>query len=126
MTKKRILLIDDNLSLMGLNAKALSRHGFDVETAPGGLNALSLLKTRPPPDLIFVDFIMPGMDGIEFLKNLQRIDSFKDIPVILMTAESHPEILMEMENLKLAGLMIKPVTAVKLVERVQLFFKRDK
>jgi two-component system chemotaxis response regulator CheY len=125
MSKQRILIIDDDSSLRCLNAQILRDHGFYVETAPSGQSALSCLKTDKPPDLIFVDLIMPGMDGIEFLEALQCTSQFKDIPVILMTANDHPDLLLEIRSAKLAGLLIKPVVASKLIERVETFFAKQ-
>lgn len=73
MSKKRILVIDDDASLRAVNAKTLRDGGYEVDSAPSSQSVLAWLTVNPAPDLIFVDLIMPSMDGIEFLKTLHAI-----------------------------------------------------
>jgi DNA-binding NtrC family response regulator len=80
--RKRILVVDDE----PLIVEVLSEHfktAYDVETAPNGTDALAaVLRTRP--DVVLLDINMPGMNGVEVLKDIKKIDP--SIAVIMVTA----------------------------------------
>ena len=83
--KKTILVVDDEKDLRDAIATALSYEGFEILTAADGEEGLACALEKQP-DLIFLDIMMPKMDGVELLKQL-RADSWgKKVPVIVMTA----------------------------------------
>ncbi len=84
MQKAKILVIDDEPSIVKLVQAYLKPEGYEVYTAmdgPGGLKAARAFK----PDLIILDLMLPGMDGIELLTQLRRES---DVYVILLTART--------------------------------------
>ena len=89
VVKKRsggtILAIDDNPTNCDLLARQLKRQGYLVTTATNATQALRLLKAIPF-DLILIDVIMPGIDGLELLRQLKQDDRFKHIPAIAISA----------------------------------------
>lgn len=83
--KPCILVIDDtpeNLSLMS----ELLREDYQVKLAPSGERGLQIAAAEPPPDLILLDIMMPGMDGYQVMQQLQADKATRDIPVIFLTA----------------------------------------
>ena len=80
-----VLLIDDEPDLLESLSYWLTAKGYQVTTASSGPQGLEQLKQRRP-DVIFLDVRMPGMDGIETLRRIRAMD--KDIPVVLVTADS--------------------------------------
>lgn len=80
-----ILAIDDNPTNCDLLARQLKRQGYIVTTATNATQALRLLKAIPF-DLILIDVIMPGIDGLELLRQLKQDESFKHIPAIAISA----------------------------------------
>lgn len=87
--KLKILAIDDdfiNLKLISSMLKKNPNTGIIVE-ATNGLDALSLLRTEGDIDLILLDIKMPIMDGIEFLTNLQSMQEYNKLPVIVLTTD---------------------------------------
>ncbi len=80
-----ILAIDDNPTNCDLLARQLKRQGYLVTTATNANQALRLLKAIPF-DLILIDVIMPGIDGLELLRQLKQDESFKHIPAIAISA----------------------------------------
>ncbi|GEM_PF-232379 len=80
-----ILVVDDNPTNCDLLARQLKRHAYTVTTANSGSQALRLLKAIPY-DLILLDVIMPGMNGLELLQQLKRHDTWRHIPVIMISA----------------------------------------
>ena len=86
-TKKTILLIDDDTSLLVTLSDFLRFEGYDVTTADSGEQGLKRLKTLEP-DLIILDMSMPGMGGIGFLKEISVVGKPKH-PVLVLTARAN-------------------------------------
>ena len=82
-----ILVVDDSVVVVEAVSDALLKDGFDVMTAGDGLEALDVIK-RNPFDLILLDIDMPRMNGYQLCKLLKRDDSFRAIPVVMLTAKS--------------------------------------
>jgi signal transduction histidine kinase/CheY-like chemotaxis protein len=82
----KILLIDDDIGSRGLLARSLMEEGWDVLQADNGQHALDIL-TSSTPDLIFLDLLMPVMNGMEFLKAFRSSESNADVPVIVLTSK---------------------------------------
>lgn len=120
MPDSKILVIDDEQSILDLVTAYLRRAGYEVHTAmdgPGGLKAARALK----PDLIVLDIMLPGMDGLEVLTHLRRES---DVYVIMLTARSE-------ETDKIVGLSVgaddyltKPFSPRELVARVKAALRR--
>lgn len=81
---RKILIVEDEDSLRQVLADALTQAGFDVSQAEDGQTGL-LEAINGKPDLIFLDILMPRMDGRAAYKKLREDDAIKDIPVIFLT-----------------------------------------
>lgn len=84
--KKKVLLVDDQEGILLLYSEEIEEEGFAVEVAHNGDQALEVFKTSQP-DLVILDINMPGMNGIEVLRQMKDINA--DLPVILCSA--YPE-----------------------------------
>ena len=82
-----VLVVDDDPQVRAMLADALRRDGFAVEEAPDGEAALRLLERRVP-ELVLLDVLMPGLDGIE---TCRRIRARSEVPIILLTALGRDE-----------------------------------
>jgi len=82
--KKRVLIVDDERSILAVLRIKLKVSGYDILTASNGEEALDLVKSARP-DLMLLDVIMPGMDGFEVLEKLR---AFSELPVIVISARS--------------------------------------
>ena len=80
----KLLLVDDDSLMVRMYQKKLVNDGYEVVTASDGAKALDILKTTTP-DLILLDIMMPGMNGLEVLKNIKTNPSMAKIPVIMLT-----------------------------------------
>src|SRR5258705_13879080 len=69
---EKILLVDDDLHVLEIYQAGLTKH-FKVETAPGGKEALGLLRTRGPYAVVLADMTMPGMPGVELLEHVRAL-----------------------------------------------------
>jgi CheY-like chemotaxis protein len=89
MAAKRILVVEDNLDNRRILVYRLKRIGdFEIVEASNGEEALAIVQTPPPPDLIFMDLKMPVMDGWEATKKIRQLDFGKTIPIIALTAQA--------------------------------------
>ncbi len=86
--RARVLLVDDEPDIREVLADALSWEGYDVATAANGREALRILRSGPPVDVVLLDLTMPIMSGWEF-RQVQRLDpALAGIPVIVTSASS--------------------------------------
>ena len=83
----RILAVDDEPNIVRLIQVNLERHGYQVETANNGAQALTKIKANRP-DLVVSDVMMPEMDGFETIARIRRHPRLKHIPVIAVTAKA--------------------------------------
>jgi two-component system chemotaxis response regulator CheY len=105
-----ILLVDDSASLRKVIRKVLSLSGFKVKEcyeASNGQEALEVLKNHWV-DLILSDIHMPVMDGFGLLRALREEETWRDLPVVLITTESNPERLQAAMALGAKGYIRKP------------------
>lgn len=115
---KLIMIIDDEVSLRSLVRANLEVDGFEVCEAVDGLEAMKLLSTLRP-DLILLDIMMPGKDGIEVLEELAADAGLKDIPVILLTAKGEQKDLERGAELGARGHITKPFDPEQMVRTVK-------
>jgi len=85
MQKRRILLVEDELTLRDTIEEILDFNDFDVKTASNGEVALKILGTWKP-DLILSDVMMPVMSGFDLIEKVLAIDHLKDIPFVFLSA----------------------------------------
>jgi two-component system chemotaxis response regulator CheY len=100
--------------------RALRQAGLDiteVAEASNGAEALAEIQ-KGVPDMILSDINMPVMDGLEFLKNLQSVESAKGVPVIMITTEGSEARVVEALSAGAKGYLRKPFTPEQVKERV--------
>jgi CheY-like chemotaxis protein len=81
-----VLVVDDHVDTAKVLARLLIKSGHMAECAHCGHTALARLRTGPPPDLMIVDFMMPGMDGLEVLRHVKASPETAGVKVVLYTA----------------------------------------
>jgi DNA-binding NtrC family response regulator len=105
----RILIVDDDETVLHTFAKALSLEGYDVRTAASPLTGLQEVD-EAPPDAILLDLRMPFVNGIGFLYRLRAHEAHKHIPVAIITGDSCVDdpAMQEMRDLD-AQVLFKPI-----------------
>ena len=116
MSEKKILLVDDEPTIVELCSRFLGQDGYVVKTAPDGSTALELFK-QESFDLVLTDIRMRGMSGLELIDSVKKID--QGIAIVVMTG--HGTITMAIESLKLGtlGFVIKPFTREEILTAVR-------
>ena len=113
-----VLIVDDFLTMRRIVRKILRDLNFeDIIEAEDGSAALDVLK-RTRVDLIVSDWNMPRMTGLELLKEVRSTDSIKDIPFLMVTAESQKENIVEAVKARVSNYIVKPFTAATLEEKL--------
>lgn len=114
---RKILVVDDQPENVHLLTDRLRRVGYNVESACNGPNGIEK-AVETVPDLILLDVMMPGMSGFEVCKQLSKIESTRDIPVILVTALTSPEDLQQGLQAGAFDYVKKPFNKVELLARI--------
>jgi len=116
MSESTVLLVDDEVDFVEVLAERLEARGLAVDTAEDGEVALEKAEKRPF-DAILLDMAMPGMDGIQTLKGLLRINP--DLQVILLTGRATLGQAVEAMKLGALDLLEKPVEIETLVAKIE-------
>src|SRR5437868_3817990 len=113
-----VLIVDDEeLNREGL-ARHLQRHGFAITLARNGREAIDLLGGQRF-DLVLLDIMMPGMNGLEVLKFLRRVDSLLDLPIIMVSAKGESEDMVEALELGANDYVTKPLDFPVVLARIR-------
>ncbi len=111
-----VLVVEDDDVLRFLVAKALRSAGYEVEAAADGQEALQLLGTRTF-EVVLSDISMPGMDGVEMLRQVRALDF--DLPVILLTGQPRLETAIQAVESGALRYLQKPVPTAEILEAVE-------
>ena len=100
----KVLLIDDETDYSETMGFYLRAKGYDVKTTSSGRDGIEEIK-RERPDIVFLDFLMPEMDGVETLSGIRVID--KELPVIMVTAYASDEKVQTAKGYGISGIFPK-------------------
>ncbi len=85
---KQVLLVDDDIRNVFALTSALEQHGMQVLHAESGKEGIELLKRSPGIELILMDVMMPGLDGLDTMRIIRQLDAYREIPIIAVTAKA--------------------------------------
>jgi len=124
MTGKRILLVEDEAAIREMTSMALERAGFLVEEAEDAMAAERAVSDKLP-DLILLDWMLPGSSGVELARRFRRDDYTREVPIIMLTARSE-------EDDRIRGLesgaddyVTKPFSPRELIARIKAVLRRS-
>ena len=120
MTPKRILLVDDEASILTVARIGLKRAGWSVLTAASGKEGIAKAVAEQP-DAIVLDVMMPEMDGLETLKQLQDNSQVQQIPVIFLTAKVQQSDRRRFYASGIKGFITKPFDPTTLASQISGF-----
>jgi two-component system cell cycle response regulator len=114
----KILVADDDQSLVRTLTWILKENGYDVVTAPGGEGLLGMLEEQRP-NLLLLDIMMPKTDGLQLLERLKTDDRFRDLPVLMISSMPPEEATVRALGLGAADFIAKPFRVRELLARVE-------
>lgn len=109
-TQKKILCIDDDTFLLEMYALKFSKSGYDVRSADSTTGGLKILHEGFSPDVLLIDIVMPGMDGLEFVSNLRKEGLVPSATIIMLTNQSVPDDIARAKKLGVDGYIVKATT----------------
>ena len=119
MADLKIMVVDDNKAMLRLAEMVLKKLGFNnVVLISSALDALERLNEESF-DVIFSDWIMPEMSGLEFLKEFRKIDKFKHTPFIMLTAKGDEKHVRDAIQVGVTNYIVKPFTAKILSKKIK-------
>ena len=116
----RVLVVDDSRAIRRIIGEIMKQLGFEVSEAGNGLEALQRLEELGAPDLVLVDWNMPEMNGLDFIKAVRANPAYSDLPLMMVTTET------EMERMALAFMagvneyVMKPFDKATILDKLQL------
>src|SRR5687768_8344331 len=127
----RALVVDDAEGIRSFLVNLLELEGYEVDTADDGRSALALLEGGAAPDVILLDVMLPGIDGIETLRRIRERDSH--VPVVILSVVGKASTIVEAMQLGAADYLNKPLeekalraALERVLERRALARERDR
>lgn len=118
MSRKKVLIVDDEIHIVHVVAIKLRNNDYEVISAENGAEAFKLACSEKP-DIIVTDFQMPVMTGLELVEKIRQCDQTKDIPVIMLTARSFAIEDQQKEDLRISQCLSKPFSPKELLENIE-------
>jgi two-component system alkaline phosphatase synthesis response regulator PhoP len=118
MSRKKVLIVDDEIHIVHVVAIKLRNNDYDVISAENGAEAFKLACSEKP-DIIVTDYQMPVMSGLELVERIRQCEQTKDIPVIMLTARSFAIEDRQKEDLQISQCLSKPFSPKELLENIE-------
>jgi two-component system response regulator MprA len=118
----RVLVVDDDERIAAAVRRALVYDGYSVDVAADGLAALAQVRDEPP-DLVILDVMLPGVDGLEVCRRL-RADSAADLPILMLTARDATIDRVRGLDMGADDYLVKPFAYEELLARVRALLRR--
>ena len=119
MNPPKILVADDEVFMLRLLEMTFKKGGYEVVTCRDGKEALVTAFATPPPQLIVLDVMMPGLDGLGALRQLKGNPATRAIPVVVLSAKGHALTKVEAEASGAVLFLAKPFSPNELLSAVQ-------
>ena len=120
----RIFIIEDEPSIIQLVQHNLEKNGFIVSSSVNGNDGLKELK-KFQPDLLLLDWMLPDLSGVEICKNIRKDNSFKNLPVIMLTAKGEEEDKIKGLDSGVDDYLTKPFSFNELMARIKAVLRRS-
>ena len=118
-----IMLVDDSATILLSISNILTKAGYAVEKANNAAEGLAKFKGGMKVDLLITDLNMPGMNGIDFIKEVRTLPNYKFMPILFLTTESQQAKRLEAKAAGASGWLVKPATADELLGTIKLVLR---
>ena len=117
---KTVFLVDDSATILLSISGILAKAGYGVEKAANAEEALKKFGAGVKVDLLITDLNMPGMNGIELIREVRKLPAYRFMPILFLTTESQQSRKLEAKAAGASGWIVKPATADELLNTVKL------
>ena len=118
-----IFVVEDEKPILTLLTYNLQKEGYKVSSSSNGEEALSSIKEKKP-DLVLLDWMLPDLSGIDICKNIRKDNSFKDLPIIMLTAKGEEEDKIKGLDSGVDDYLTKPFSFNELMARIKAVLRR--
>ncbi|REG32896.1 response regulator receiver domain-containing protein [Archangium gephyra] len=121
--KKKILLVDDSQTVLLMHQLLLADRGYELLTARDGQDAVETAMAERP-DIIFMDVLMPRVDGFAACQELRAHESTRDIPIIMVTTRSEPQNVQRGFESGCSDYITKPFNVNELLDKLERYLSQ--
>ena len=118
-----LMLVDDSATILLSISSILGKAGYSVEKAANAEDALKKFNAGVKINLLITDLNMPGMNGIELIREVRKLADYKFVPILFLTTESQQSKKLEAKAAGASGWIVKPATADELLNTIKLVIK---
>ena len=123
VSKKTIFVVEDEEDILDLIRHHLAKEGYAVATATNGMEAVKAIL-RKPPDLVLLDLMLPGLDGLEVCRMLKKDAKSAEVPILMVTAKDEESDVVTGLELGADDYIVKPFRMKELIARVRAALRR--
>ena len=120
----RVLVVDDSATIVALLKRMLQQNQFEVLEAYDAETGIEIAR-REVPDLIFLDIVLPGMDGFNALRALRRDQATKDVPIIMISGNAQATEQFYVQRIGADDFMKKPFSRAEVFDRIEALLDED-
>ncbi|WP_022653680.1 response regulator [Aquaspirillum serpens] len=120
---KTIFIVDDSPTILLSVSAILTKAGYTVEKASNGQDALTRFRGGIKADLLITDLNMPGMNGLELIKEVRQLPNYRFMPILFLTTESQQARRAEARAAGASGWLVKPASADDLLNTIKLVLR---
>jgi len=124
MSEKTVLIVEDEPAIREMVSFALARAGFQVDEAVDGIQAQERMASRLP-DMILLDWMLPGVSGIELARRFKRDEYTREVPIIMLTARGEEDDRVGGLDAGVDDYVTKPFSPRELVARIKAVMRRS-
>lgn len=124
MEQRKILIVEDEESLLKLESILLSTRGYRIKGVTDGLAALKEIEVDRP-DLVLLDIMMPGIDGFEVCRRIKENEKTRDIPVVMLTAKKSSADQARGFEVGADDYLTKPFKSGRIIEAIEALLKKN-
>ncbi len=121
----KILVVDDSMIMRNIIKNIISMKQMSeavIMEAPDGKDAFEILE-REDIDLLFLDWNMPELNGLDLVKILRKMDKYKLLPILMVTAEAAKYNVMEAIKEGVTDYIVKPITDKMILKKIEIYLK---
>ncbi|WP_240906286.1 response regulator [Thermomonas sp. HDW16] len=120
----RVLVVDDSATIVALLKRMLQQNNYEVLEAFDAENGIEIAR-REVPDLIFLDIVLPGMDGFNALRTLRRDPITKNVPIIMISGNAQATEQFYVQRIGADDFMKKPFSRAEVFNRIEALLDED-
>jgi DNA-binding response OmpR family regulator len=121
--KRTAVVVEDDQIIVKLLEHMLTRNGFEVQTALNGREAVAFMENLPAPALVLLDVMLPYLDGFELITKIREHATWKDVPIIMLTAKSQEQNIVRALDKGANDYVVKPFRPGELMSRIRRVVK---